>query len=314
MNRVIKSSAIAVACLGVAAALAGPALAATRSSDPLTDLVGGKVGGGSVLSSDGQSPLMAVAGPITSLTQSRNPVEGVTRTLDGAGGSVDGAARVLPEGNFSNGLPLGTLARTAGVAPSASAAEKPGAAVSRPGMTGAESAPMSLGLLNGKQMVGLDRDADPLPGMFSSLTGRFDRAVHADTLQPVSDNAVMQVTQRLGYGVDQTSFMTQSLAGNVDAISTHDLLAGPTQAADAALPAAVQTELEPVLGGGQLKQQLSALSPRDGSPLGKVAPLVDGPLAGAPVNPGKGLPSVVDTVVQSSGQTTDAVKNLAPMP
>ncbi|MFI6299110.1 hypothetical protein ACIBEJ_46495 [Nonomuraea sp. NPDC050790] len=304
MNRIVKSTAIAVACLGMAAALAGPALAKARSGgDPLGGLLGGG-GGSSLLGGGGQNPLMSLTSPLSALTQSKNPVDGVTRTADGTARSVEGAARLIPQGTFRNGLPLNDAANAAGVEPRSPF---------EPALTGAESSPLDFGLLNGREVARLEHESDPVPGVVSSLTGRADEILHAPALKPAAEVAVPQVTERLAGQTDHAAFMATTAAHQVGAVSAHDLLSGPNMALKSAMPEAVATELAPVLGSPEVRQPMAqrATGPRTDVPLDEIAPLVEGPLAASPLAQSKGAPEAVGDALGSSVPTTGAVGELA---
>ncbi|WP_157251469.1 hypothetical protein [Nonomuraea typhae] len=294
----------------MAAALAGPALAqAARvgGTDPLSDLLGGG-GGNTLLGGQGQNPLMAVTSPLTEITQSKNPLDGITSSVDGTGQSLDGAARVLPQGTFRQGLPLGQAAGTAGIEPRTTGGP----------LTGAESAPMNFGLLNGREIVGLDHESDPLPGVFGAVATRTDRIVHSPSLEPLTAAAMPQITERLDYDTDYMAFMAQSMSENLTAVSAHDLLSGPHAATSAALPEAVASELAPILGDQQMTEPMRAgVGDEEGEevpdvPIDGIAPLVDNSLTSTPVVESKGAPAALSNTLHSTDQSAEAVKGLTP--
>ncbi|MBA2891395.1 hypothetical protein [Nonomuraea soli] len=286
---------MAVACLGMAAALAGTAQAQSvaDAGDPVSGLLGG---GGSLLGGKGQNPIMSLTGPVTSLTGSKSPLDGLTRSTDGAAQSLDGAARLLPQGAFRNGVPLNDAAQAAGVMPWTKA----------DGLTGAGSAPMRLALLDGREIVGLSHEADPMPGMLGAVTGRTEAVTTSPALAPVTGAAVPQVTDRLAAHTDQASYMARTATGQLAAVPTGDLLNGPTDALKSAVPDAVANELEPVIGAPAIQPQRS----KTDVPLDEIAPLVENPLS-SPLTQTKGVPDMVGDTLQSTTGSTGGLPNLA---
>ncbi|MFD9943868.1 hypothetical protein ACFWYW_29820 [Nonomuraea sp. NPDC059023] len=288
----------------MAAALAGPAMAAARSGgDPLGGLLGGG-GGGSLLGGKGQNPLMSLTSPLAGLTQSNNPVDGLTRSADGTARSVEGAARLLPQGTFRNGLPLNEASNAAGVEHRDPLA---------PALTGAASSPLDFALLDGREVVGLEHQDEPVPGVVSSLTGRADEILHAPALEPAAEAAMPQITERLSGHADHAAFMTKTAAHQVGSVSAHDLLSGPNAALRSALPEAVSTELAPIVGSPEVRQPMAqrAAGPRTDVPLDEIAPLVEGPLAATPLAKSKGAPEAVGDALGASVPTTGAVGDMA---
>ncbi|MFI6481299.1 hypothetical protein ACIBH1_25440 [Nonomuraea sp. NPDC050663] len=281
----------------MAAALAGPAqaLSVNDAGDPVSGLLGG---GGSLLGGGkgGQNPIMSLTSPVTSLTGSKSPLDGLTSSADGAAQSLDGAARLLPQGAFRNGLPLDEAARTAGVMPWTKA----------DGLTGASSAPMRLALLDGREIVGLSHEADPMPGMFGAVTGRADALTTSPALAPLTGAAVPQVTDRLAAHTDQASFMARTATGQVAALPAGELLNGPTDALKSAVPDAVAGELEPALGAPAIQPQRSE---KTDVPIDEIAPLVENPLS-TPLAQTEGVPNVLGDTLEKTTSSTGGLPNL----
>lgn len=249
----------------------------------------------------GSEPLATLTSPLSNITKSKNPLDGATQSVDGAAGSLDGAARVLPQGSFRNGLPLGDVSDAAGVEPRTNGAAN--------GLTGTTTPPMDLSLLDGREVVGVSHGDEPVPGMFSSLSGRVDSALNAPAMSPLTDAAVPQLTDHVSNGTDHVGTMADVITEELDGFSAHEALSGPADAVRGTMPEAARMELAPVLGTVSDKMPMRS---RGGSPVDEVAPLVDDPSAAAGALVGNGNPLVNDTV-GSLGQSTSAVTKLAPL-
>ncbi|WP_214321156.1 hypothetical protein [Nonomuraea sediminis] len=259
MNRLIKSSAIAVVSLGLAAALAGPVLAKpgpANATDPLSQLLGTSDTGGALLS-QGQSPLMSVATPFNQMTEGKDPLDGTLRTFDKAAQSLDGTAQILPQNDLRNGLPVSDVAGMAGVQ------TLPGTPI-----TQATTAPFTFSLLDGRQVVGVREDEEPVPGMFSAVSGRAGRAAHAPQLQGVTANTAGQAYDRLATTTGQLGGVTHTLANAARAVSAENTLGGSLEATRSAMPEVLSTELAPALGTPESRRSMRAFD--------EIAPLVEG--------------------------------------
>lgn len=259
MNRLIKSSAIAVVSLGLAAALAGPVLAKpgpANSTDPLSQMLGTSDAGGALLS-QGQSPLMSVATPFNQMTESKDPLDGTLHSLDKAARSLDGTAQMLPQDGLRNGLPVSDAAGMAGVQ------TLPGTPITR-----AATAPFTFSLLDGREVAGLREDEEPMPGMFSAVSGRAERAAHAPQLQSVTSDTAGQAYDRLATVTGQVGGATRMLANAAHAVSAQNTVGGSLEATRSALPQVLSTELAPALGTPEGRRSMRAFD--------EIAPLVEG--------------------------------------
>ncbi|MFI6596005.1 hypothetical protein ACIBHX_07140 [Nonomuraea sp. NPDC050536] len=283
MKRLIKSSAIAAVSLGLAAAIAGPALAQPGpigSTDSLSMLLGTSRAGGALLG-QGQSPLMSLITPVNQIAQSKDPVDGTMLTLDKAARSVDGTAQLLPQGDLRNGLPVSDVSNVAGIR-----------TVSGTPIMGAAMSPFTLSLLDGPQVVGVAQNGKPVPGTFSAISGRAGRVVHAPAMRPVTTYTVRQVTERLAITADQADTVTRTLGGAARTVSSRDTLGGPAEGVKSALPDTLSTELVPVLGAPLERHPMRARGVPGASMLAldEIAPLVEG------------------TVTMATGSTTGLTK------
>lgn len=240
MNRVVKSTAIAVASLGLAAALAGPAMA---GPDPLGGLLGGVTGGGllgGVTGGGGQNPLQAVTG----LTQGKLPLAGVANSRGGAA-----PANAVPQS--AQRADLSDAARLAGLA-------QGGAPLAA--LTGA---PLAFAQANGKRLVSVDYERAPLPGVFGELTSQSEQVLFGPALSPMTQVVVPRAADRMS-------------AAKTRGVEPGDVLSGPGEVVRSNLPADVSNQLASVLNGPLTRRQAARAA---GGPLDGIAPLVEGPLS-----------------------------------
>jgi hypothetical protein len=354
MKRVIKTTAIAVVSLGLAAALSAPALASAsaRSADPITDLLGGAAGGGaggllggkggpaggllggglgggkggpaggllggggaggplggatggggagSLLGGGGgkggQSPLMALAGPLNALMRSKSPIDGLTRSMDGATGSLDGTTRRLtPQYSLRNGLPLGDLSGAAGVDTGGK------------GFTAAGTPPLEMGVLDGREVLGVAHRDDPMPGVFASISQRAKNISAAPMLEPVTKGTVPSVFDHLANYTDHTGTMADSVTQNVASHALSQTLMGPTEAVKGAMPDVLGGELAPVVGPAQ-RQPMRGAAGAEIVSVDEVAPLVEG--AAMKATDPSGTATLNETIGRISQTATTALTGLA---
>ncbi|GAA0924736.1 hypothetical protein [Nonomuraea longicatena] len=360
MKRVIKTTAIAVVSLGLAAALSAPALASAsaRSADPITDLLGGAAGGsllgggllggggkggpvgpvgggigggaggllgggggkspvagggksgplggitgggmGSLMGGGGkggQNPLMALTGPLNALMRSKSPIDGLTRSVDGASGSLDGTTRRLtPQYNLRNGLPLGDLSGAAGVDTGGK------------GFTAAGTPPLEMGVLDGREVLGVAHKDNPMDGVFASLSQRAMGISAAPMLEPVTKGTVPSVFDHLANYTEHAGTMADSVTQNLSSHPLSPTLMGPTEAVKGAMPDILGSELAPVVGPAQ-RQPMRGTAGAEIVSVDEVAPLVEG--AATKVTDPSSTATLNEAIGRISQTATGALSGLA---
>lgn len=321
MNRVIKA-AVAVATFGLAAALSAPAMAqdaqAVKAGDPISDLLGGLLGGGgSPLDSvtgllggaGGGDPLSSVTGLLGGAT---SPLSGLTGVAGGAGdplaavtgltGGLSGVTGAVPGLSSVTGALPGMP-----VAPRllAMSSPEPGFGVLRPATT----------LLDGHDLTA----STPVDGVLKSVSDLVENVLGSSTAQT---GGMVPGTGTVPTVVDSLSTTTDTVAATVKNATEGLTGVAEQQDAVAGLTAAIQRAV-PQSGAGELAPLVGQLAPVETAPVigslpgvadtasvDEIAPLVEAASTTVESNGTKATGAVKETL-SSVGETTAAVTELA---